>query len=175
MSTDRLDAFSLAWCDRWAVELAASTAYRSAAAEWEGAVVLRLDVDGPLRAAWADLNHGDCRECRPAAPDDLEEAPFVLTTDLDTWRALFAGQLDPMWALMGHRIRLDRGQLGKLIPFATAAKEMVAAARRVPTRFGDEPQTADEPKASAPVPTASPAATASTSRRPGTTTRPSGR
>jgi len=48
-------------------------------------------------------------------------------------------RFDPLFALMGGKLKLERGSVSALLPFARAAKEMVTAATRVPTRFPGDP------------------------------------
>lgn len=124
------EIFGEAWARAWMEALNASAAYREAAARWEGAIVLALPT-GP--AAWADLHHGVCRAARAAADDDRSAAPIVIRGESATWQRLLTGDLDPIFALMGGKLKLERGSVAALLPFARAAKEMVAAAARVPT------------------------------------------
>lgn len=128
----RFEVFSDAWAEAWRDALNASAAYRDAAARWEGAIVLRLE---PGAAAWADLHHGECRAARAATPADLAASPFVIRAESATWQRLLAGEIDPIFALMGGKLKLERGSVAALLPFARAAKEMVAAASRVETHF----------------------------------------
>ncbi len=126
------EIFGEAWACAWMDALNASATYREAAARWEGAIVLTLPSGA---AAWADLHHGVCRLARAATEDDRAAAPTVIRGESATWQRLLAGDLDPIFALMGGKLKLERGSVTALLPFARAAKEMVAAAARVPTTF----------------------------------------
>jgi ribonucleoside-diphosphate reductase beta chain len=132
-----LPLFGEAWAARWASEVAASEGYREAAQGWEGSLVLEATGERgqPLAAVWADLHHGECRETREATLGDLASAAYVLQAPVAVWEKLFAGTLEPMWALVSGKLKLARGALGGLVPYASAARELVAAARRVPTAF----------------------------------------
>jgi putative sterol carrier protein len=130
------DAFSAAWAQAWAQALNESSAYREAAAEWEGPVALVLD-DGPgsRRAVLLDLWHGGCRAAGTADPDDLEAARFVFRGSAAAWRHILVEGGSPVVALLSGRIRLARGDLSALLPYASAARELLSLAGSVPVRF----------------------------------------
>lgn len=147
----RREIFTAPWVDAWARELAVSPAYRRAAADWEGSLCLIWTGAGSEteRRVFLDLWHGDCRQARVAARGDAAGADFVLRASAETWQRLLDGGLDPIWALMGGKIRIERGRLSELMPHARAAKELILAARRISA----EPARADS------TPPAPPAAT----------------
>lgn len=151
-----LPLFGEGWAARWAGEIAASEAYRKAAAGWEGALVLALPAAGDP-GVWVDLLHGACRGARAATAEDRATAPFVLEAPLPVWQRLLAGSLDPLWALVSGKVRLARGPLAGLVPWAAAARELVAAARRVPTSFDLAPAPAAASSAFSRAPAAPPA------------------
>ena len=97
------ELFGDAWAAAWRLELNASATYREAAARWEGPLVLAIAGGG---GAWADLFHGECRAARAATPADLAQAPFVIRGEAETWRRLLAGKVDPLFALMGGKLKL---------------------------------------------------------------------
>jgi ribonucleoside-diphosphate reductase beta chain len=175
-----LPLFGEAWAARWAAEVDGSDAYRRAAAGWEGALVLRLAAEaadprasapdgagretGAVPAVWADLFHGRCRGARAAMPADLATAPFVLEAPLAIWQRLLEARLDPLWAVISGKVKLARGSVAALVPWAGAARELVAAARRVPTAFpgaidaaAPAPAVASPPAGAEPVRSAEPA------------------
>ena len=130
------EVFSDAWARAWGEEMSGSVAYRQAAAKWEGVVVLVMEPDPELgvaaeRAVFADLWHGECRSAGQAAPEQRAQAPIVIAAAARTWRDVLADRTDPVFGLMSGALRLERGSLMALFPFTSAAKEMVAAARRV--------------------------------------------
>jgi putative sterol carrier protein len=128
------EIFTDSWARAWGEELGRSEVYRAAAAGWEGEVLLVLEggdglaVEGD-RPVLLDLWHGECRDARAAA--DTERAPFELRASAAVWKRLLDGDLDPLFALMSGKLKLARGNVAQLLPYAQAAKEMVAAARRV--------------------------------------------
>ena len=127
-----MQVFTEEWCTACCERLNARPAYRSAAAQWEGAVVLMMTADPALgidadRAVFMDLHHGACRGSRMAGDDDLRTAAYVFQAGPATWKRLLAGG-DPMPEVMSGSLKLARGNLFALAKFAGAAREMVAAA-----------------------------------------------
>lgn len=134
------ELFSDAWAQAWGEQMSASPAYRQAAARWEGAVVLVMEADVALgvpveRAVCADLWHGDCRGSGEASAPERAQASVVIVAGARTWRDVLEGRTDPVFGLMSGALRLERGSVAALFPFTAAAKEMVAAARRVEASF----------------------------------------
>jgi len=134
------EVFSEAWAQAWGEQMRCSSAYRGAAAKWEGAVVLVMEADAGLgvpveRAVCADLWHGDCRRSGEASPAERAQAAVVLVAGARTWRDVLEGRTDPVVGLMSGALRLERGSIAALFPFTSAAREMVAAARQVEASF----------------------------------------
>lgn len=133
------ELFTEAWAEAWCRRINASEAYREAAADWEGDVVLEVSP-GPgeegsggqdPRAVWLDLRHGECRECREATEEDRRSARYVLGAGLETWERVLAGELSPISAILRGKIELVRGRVTHLARFTSAARELVTAAERV--------------------------------------------
>lgn len=140
------DLFGETWSAVYLETLRESATYATAAANWQGSIVLEIPADelpdDEPRAVFLDLHRGACRDARPASEEDRESAAYVLAADLPTWRKVLAGDLDPLLGIMTGKLRLARGSLAQLTPYVTAAKELVACARRVPTRFPDQSEAA---------------------------------
>ncbi len=135
-----VEIFTDEWAREWCSKINGNAAYAEAAKRWEGAIVLQMSADGDWgipedRSVIADLWHGECRGARKASAEDLDEAPYIIAATPDTWNKVLAGDLDPIVALMGGKLKLARGKLFKLLPFTKAAKEMVESARAVDTSF----------------------------------------
>ncbi|HEX4951830.1 MAG TPA: Fis family transcriptional regulator [Thermoanaerobaculia bacterium] len=128
-----MELFDGEWAFRWALAIRESEGYRQAGATWRQAIALEVIEDGRSRAVWADLFEGTCREAREASPEDLASAPVVLSGERAVWDDLVAGRQDALVALMSGRLRVGRGSLFALMPYAQAAKELVLAARRAST------------------------------------------
>jgi len=134
------EIFTEEWSQSWCARINENDSYRKAAEKWEGAIVLLMDRDSSFgieeqRAVIADLWHGECRSGHAAGESDLSEAPFVIAGSPAVWKKVLAGEADPIVSLVGGKLKLARGGLFKLLPFAKAAKEMVASARAVDTTF----------------------------------------
>lgn len=137
-----IEAFSEGWVAQWCQHLNKRTAYRQVAANWEGAVALIMTRDGsegsPRRAVFLDLWHGRCRAARVASTEDLETAAYVLSGTATAWREVLTGKMAPLMAFMGGKIRFTRGSMGSLLPYAAAARELVATAVEMDVRFPEE-------------------------------------
>lgn len=72
---------------------------------------------------------------RAASQEDEAEARYVLSGTVVAWQQVLTGSVAPLLAIMTGRLRLSKGSLMELLPYVTAAKELVAAASRVPARF----------------------------------------
>jgi len=132
--------FGDAWARLWCATLNESDTYRSAAAAWEGSVVLVMRADPAAgvdadRAVFLDLWHGACRAARVANDADLSGARYVIEAGPATWLDVLSGGTSPITALLGGRLRLARGSLMTLLPYAHAAKELVDTAVEVHARF----------------------------------------
>jgi putative sterol carrier protein len=139
MTHPPLIAFTDAWAAAWAEHLNASAAYRLAAATWEGGVVLEV-ADGagePEAAVYLDLWHGACRAGRVATAADRESARYILRGSRGVWQQVLAGKSQPIMAVMTGRLRLVRGDLAGLLPYAGAAKELLSTAGAFETTFPD--------------------------------------
>jgi putative sterol carrier protein len=130
--------FSDPWASACAVVINANPAYRAAAHNWEGAVLLFMSSGngaGEERRVFLDLWHGECRGARAAKAEDEATARYVLAGSEDAWREVLTGQVAPFLAIMTGRLRLTKGSLLELLPYVNAAKELVGAAAAVPSTF----------------------------------------
>jgi putative sterol carrier protein len=135
-----IPVFSDAWALACAEALERRPAYRVAAAQWEGAVMLVMHAEGGRQwRVLLDLWRGECRLARAATAEDEVHARYVLSATLLSWRALLTGQLAPILAVMTGKLRLVKGNLAELIPYAGVAKELVGAAAEVPAVFPEDP------------------------------------
>lgn len=136
----RAVAFSDEWAQAWCRALNDSHAYRAAAATWEGSVGLVMTrPEAAPQAVLLDLWHGECRGARVAPAADVEAAAvYVIAAPRDTWKELLGGRASPLVALMSGKLRLTKGNMATLLPYANAAKELVASATLVETVFPDE-------------------------------------
>jgi putative sterol carrier protein len=132
-----IDIFSDAWATAWCRELNQSAAYKDAAAGWQGgvALVMQQPADGIVRSVYLDTGDGTCLGARAASDGDVESATYVFEATAEQWQQLFSGAVAPANALFSGKLRLTRGNLATLLPYARAAGELIATAGSVPARF----------------------------------------
>jgi putative sterol carrier protein len=133
------EVFTSDWAVAWGEAIRASDAYRAAAQRWQWPMVIIMTLgaesDLPDRSVFLDLFEGDCREARSAIETDQAAVPFIISGDFHAWRQVLESDLDPILALMTGQLKLAKGSLAALIPYVTAARELVAAAAQVPYRL----------------------------------------
>ena len=133
------EVFTQDWAAAWGEAIRASDGYRTAAQRWKWPMVVTMTfgagLDLPERSVFLDLFEGDCREARSANETDRAAVSYVLSGDFYTWKQVLERDLDLILALMMGKLKLEKGSLASLIPYVTAAREMVAAASQVPYSF----------------------------------------
>lgn len=133
------EVFTQDWAVAWGEAIRASEDYRTAAQRWQWPMVIIMTFDAdlglPERAVFLDLFEGSCREARSATETDRAAVPYILSGDFETWKQVLERELDPILALMTLKLKLAKGSLAALLPYVTAARELVATAAQVPYRF----------------------------------------
>jgi putative sterol carrier protein len=134
------EIFTDDWAALWNESINENAEYKKAAAKWEGAIGMIMTSDPEMgvpqdRIVIADLWHGDCRGAKTASADDLESTPYLITAEPSAWKSVLAGKTDPIVGLMGGKLKLSKGSLFALLPYAKAAKELVRSAIEVETSF----------------------------------------
>ena len=133
------EVFTHEWAVACGEQINANQDYRAAAKNWEWPLVLTMTPDPKLglseRSVYLDLYHGDCREARAATPADASSVPYVIAADPKTWKKVLDRDLEPIFGLMRGKLKLAKGGLVGLLPYVTAAKEMVLSAACVETRY----------------------------------------
>lgn len=134
------EIFTSAWAELWNDSINENENYKKAATKWEGAIGMIMTEDPEMgipeeRIVIADLWHGDCRGAKVASTEELEETPYLITADPVAWKSVLAGKTDPIVGLMGGKLKLAKGSLFALLPYAKAAKELVQSAINVETNF----------------------------------------
>jgi len=136
-----LEAFTEEWAERCAVAIRNSASYRETASGWEGDLIFVMKRTPPSedRAVYFSLWHGECREARLASEADHAAARYVIEGSESSWAQALGGRLPPLLALMTGRMRLTRGKLGDLAPYALAARDLLAAVSGLGAEFPEEP------------------------------------
>ena len=136
------EIFTADWALLWNDSINANQNYKKAAEKWEGAIAMVMTPDPAMgipeeRIVIADLWHGDCRNAKAAAAADLEDTPYLIKAEPAAWKSVLAGKTDPIVGLMGGKLKLAKGSLFALLPYAKAAKELVRSAIDVDTSYPD--------------------------------------
>jgi Putative sterol carrier protein len=132
--------FTEEWARAWQEQISESHAFRKAASNWEWPLVLVLQKE-PLigipedRGVYFDLFHGECRAWRLAAAEDFDNAAFVISSDAMTWKQVLDGELEPFFGLIRGKLKLVKGSMLTLAPYVVAARELVATAKLLDTKF----------------------------------------
>jgi putative sterol carrier protein len=134
------EIFTDDWARLWCEQINLNESYKKAATRWEGDIGLIMSPDPDMgiaeeRIVVADLWHGDCRGARAYQAADLDEVPYLIKATPAVWKNVLGGETDPIVGLMGGKLKLAKGKLFALLPYAKAAKELVASAIRVDTTF----------------------------------------
>lgn len=133
-----LPIFSDAWAVACAEVLNQNAAYRAAANTWEGAILLLMTPDaspGEERRVYLDLWHGECRSARAALAEDEASARYILSGTEASWKLVLTGKVAPMLAVMTGKLKIAKGSLAELLPYAGAAKELVTSASAIAATF----------------------------------------
>jgi len=139
-NTMAAEIFTEAWAQLWHEEINANAAYKKAAAKWEGAIGMVMTTNADMgipstRIVVADLWHGDSRSAKAIGEEELDQVPFIIEATPENWKKVLSGKLDPIVGLMSKKLKLARGGLFALLPYAKAAKELVNSAISVDTEF----------------------------------------
>ncbi|MCB0044700.1 MAG: SCP2 sterol-binding domain-containing protein [Caldilineaceae bacterium] len=122
---------SAEWTEQFEQAINSSEEYAGAAKNWEGDIMLVIK-DGP--GIYLDLWHGVCRGSDFVEDADSKSAEFKITADMDKWKQVLAGKLDPVQGMVTRKIKLD-GNLVKIMKNVKAAQELVRCATTVDTRY----------------------------------------
>ncbi len=125
---------SAEWAEAFRAALNTNDEYRTAAAAWEGEILLRVAPASPGGAApgvLLVLAHGRCDAATFHSDAAKLASEFVYEGSRDSWARLVAGTLDPVKAILDGTFRI-RGNLLKASRFTRAAKALVETAAQIP-------------------------------------------
>lgn len=127
--------FSDEWISAYRTAINHSAAYQAASSKWEqGALAYIIEDSG--RAVILDLHLGVCRGAQAASADEaLQAAAFVIEGSSAAWQDVLGGKVAPLMAIMRGKLKLKKGALIKIMPYAKAAEELVICAQTIPTEF----------------------------------------
>ncbi len=134
------EIFTNEWAQLWSDAINANGDYKKAATRWEGAIGMVMTADEEMgiadeRIVIADLWHGDSRGAVSGSRGALAEVPYLIQATPKVWKSVLGGSTDPIVGLMGGKLKLAKGSLFALLPYAKAAKELVRSASAVETTY----------------------------------------
>jgi putative sterol carrier protein len=88
-------------------------------------------------ALWLELDRGTCRDARLVSAHEAQAAPFVISAEYATWKAVLRRELPPVAGILRGKLALQ-GSLSVVVRHVGTAEALVAAATTVPTRFLDD-------------------------------------
>ena len=122
--------FSNEWQDAWCHALGESEGYKKAASSWHGDLILSIEPDQDVGVRhFLKLDKGDCYEIRDATDEDT--CRFELSAPRAVWLELLKKGTDPIYLVMRGKLKVVQGSKAQLLPYAKAAKEMLAAAKNL--------------------------------------------
>ena len=119
------------WVSAFNEQVNTSDAYANAAKTWEGDITLVIE-GGP--GIYLDLWHGKCRQAEFLDDPSSKSPEFQITADMEKWKKVLAGKLDPVQGMVTRQIKLD-GNLVKIMKNVKAAQELVRCSTKVDTTF----------------------------------------
>ncbi len=125
---------SAEWAETFRAALNDNAAYREAAAQWVGDILLRVvaaTASEPAPGIHLELARGQCSAATFHADSRDVASEFVYEGTPENWRRLRRGEIDPVKAILDGTFKV-RGNLAKMMRFTRAAKELVETASRVP-------------------------------------------
>lgn len=83
-----------------------------------------------------DLHEGKCRAAEMVDGDRAEElADFVIYAELERWKEVLSGEVDPTKAMMQNKLKLEKGHLPTIVKYVLASKELVLSATVIDTDY----------------------------------------
>jgi len=130
------------WFEAFADLINASSAYREAAADWEGDIAFVIEAEPDKNVpndivGYLDLWHGRCRRGGVITEEEAHGAAFTLSAAYSRWKDVLREDLDPIKGMMQGKLRV-RGDLPTIVRYVRAANELVSLTTQVDTTFPDE-------------------------------------
>lgn len=132
--------FTEDWANAYQTAINANPQYAIASKNWtHGALAMVIVFDDKTNyAVWLDLANGECLSAKSMTlVDVMADANFVIEGDVDIWKTVLNGDIQPLMAIMRGKLKLSKGSIGKLMPFAKSAIELVNSAQTLDTEFTD--------------------------------------
>ena len=130
-----MKVFSEQWAQAFAKEINVNDAHRQAASGWTWPLVLQMISSNSEKSVFLDLHNGECKTAKVADQSDFNAAEFIISASKDSWQKILKKELDPMLAVMTKQLELKKGNVGTLLKYVDAAKELIKSAAEIPTEF----------------------------------------
>jgi putative sterol carrier protein len=128
------------WIAAFKEQVNSCPAYRESGATWDAGDVCLVIKANPAVGLAEDryinlqLHHGECQEAKALTAEQANGASFFISAAYDRWKQLFKGELDPIRAIMFGQISV-KGNMGVLMKYTKAAKDLLECGGQVPSRF----------------------------------------
>jgi putative sterol carrier protein len=129
------------WTTAFKDAVNANPGYREAGKGWvHGKVAYVVKADPRLGtdrdvAMVLDLHGGECRAASYVDGEAAQAADFVIVAEYPKWKEVLSGEVDPTKAMMQNKLKLQKGQLGTIVKFVVASKELVKSALAIDTEY----------------------------------------
>lgn len=135
---EKLVLFSEEWAQAYREAINRSASYRAASKGWQAGSLAFVMSASPRqgqavsKAVFLDLHRGECRAARSLTSQEAyREATFVIEGEYSSWMEALKGRTPPLVMLMRGKLRLKKGSITRLLPYAQSAQELVNTAQTI--------------------------------------------
>lgn len=135
---EKLVLFSEEWAQAYREAINQSASYRAASKGWQAGSLAFVMSASPRygqvtsKAVFLDLHRGECRAARSVTSQEAyREATFVIEGEYSSWMEALKGRMPPLVMLMRGKLRLKKGSITRLLPYAQSAQELVSTAQTI--------------------------------------------
>ncbi|MHB8894556.1 MAG: SCP2 sterol-binding domain-containing protein [Candidatus Geothermincolia bacterium] len=134
--------FTPEWVALFEQTIQQDPAYREAAKDWEGTVVLHVEPDSEHGLdfdlyVYMDLWHGDCRSIRIVPASVGEAGDFIISGSMERWTQVGKGELDAVKGMMQGKLKL-KGDLPTIVRAVRSAQRLTEISAEVGGNFPTE-------------------------------------
>jgi putative sterol carrier protein len=129
--------FSEEWATTYKNVINTSESYKNSSVNWqEGSIALVATQNNEFIGVLLELEKGVCLSSKPTTIEEANQlASYIIQGDIQTWKEVLSGSLQPLMGIMRGKLKLIKGSLTRLIPYTKAANELVLCAQNIPTEF----------------------------------------
>ena len=128
------------WAEEFCRAINESKAYRDSARGWVWPILFKvIDLPDELREMYpsgspgmlVDLEDGVCKGVVFYEDASGTDAPYIISARYRDWIDVINGRIHPLSAFLRRKLRLEKGSIGVIMRYPTAAVELVKCARMV--------------------------------------------